>query len=82
MAELGGNFSIVAQGLGAYSERVEDPNEISPALSRGIQATESGQAALIEVLIRPMPTPRSPGQLVIVDPCMFLEYTNKYAQLI
>jgi acetolactate synthase-1/2/3 large subunit len=60
MAELGGNFSLVAQGLGAYSERVEDPNEITPALRRGIQATESGQAALIEVIIRPMPTPEAP----------------------
>jgi acetolactate synthase-1/2/3 large subunit len=60
MAELGGNFSMVAQGLGAYSERVEDPNEITPALRRCIQATESGQAALIEVLIRPMPTPEAP----------------------
>ena len=60
MAELGGNFSLVAQGLGAYSERVEGPNEITPALRRGIQATESGQAALIEVIIRPMPTPEAP----------------------
>ena len=60
MAELGGNFSQVAQGLGAYSERVEDPNEITPALRRCIQATESGQAALIEVMIRPMPTPEAP----------------------
>ena len=60
MAELGGNFSMVAQGLGAYSERVEDPNEVSPALQRCIQATEAGQAALIEVIIRPMPTPEAP----------------------
>ena len=60
MAELGGNFSIVAQGLGAYSERVENPDEISAALSRCIQATESGQAALCEVIIRPMPTPEAP----------------------
>ena len=60
MAELGGNFSIVAQGLGAYSERVENPDEISAALSRCIQATKSGQAALCEVIIRPMPTPEAP----------------------
>ena len=60
MAELGGNFSVVAQGLGAYSERVENPDEISSALSRCIQATEDGQAALCEVIIRPMPTPETP----------------------
>ena len=60
MAELGGNFSLVAQGLGAYSERVVDPNEVSAALRRCIEATESGQAALCEVIIRPMPTPEAP----------------------
>ena len=60
MAELGGNFSLVAQGLGAYSERVEDPDEVSAALRRCIEATESGQAALCEVIIRPMPTPEAP----------------------
>ena len=59
MAELGGNFSVVAQGLGAYSERIEDPAEVSAALGRCIQATESGQAALCEVIIRPMPTPEA-----------------------
>ena len=60
MAELGGNFSMVARGLGAYSERVEDPEEVSSALQRCIQATEAGQAALCEVIIRPMPTPDAP----------------------
>ena len=60
MAELGGNFSLVAQGLGAYSERVVQPEDIIPAFRRAIQATESGQAALVEVMIKPMRTPEAP----------------------
>ena len=60
MAELGGDFSMVARGLGAYAERVEQPAELIPAFSRAIRATEEGQAALVEVLIKPMPTPQVP----------------------
>ena len=57
VSELGGNFTMVAQGLGAHAERVEDPTEIIPAFRRAIQATENGQAAVVEVIIKPMPTP-------------------------
>jgi acetolactate synthase-1/2/3 large subunit len=57
MAELGGNFSQLAQALGAYSERVEQPTELAAAFRRAIQATESGQAAMVEVMIKPMATP-------------------------
>ncbi len=60
MAQLSGNFSVVAQGLGAYSERVEHPDGLIPAYRRAIQATEEGQAALVEVLIKPMRTPDLP----------------------
>jgi len=60
MAELGGNFSLVAQGLGAHSERVGNPADLQDAFRRAIAATENGQAALVEVTIRPMPTPETP----------------------
>ena len=60
MAELGGNFSMVAQGLGAHSERVEQPTELPDAFRRAIAATENGQAALVEVIIKPMRTPETP----------------------
>ena len=60
VAQLGGNFSIVAQGLGAYSERVEHPDNLMPAYRRAIRATEEGQAALVEVMIKPMRTPELP----------------------
>ena len=60
IAQLGGNFSEVARGLGAYSERIEAPDEIIPAYKRAIQATEKGQAALVEIMIKPMKTPDLP----------------------
>ncbi len=60
VAKLGGNFSLVAQGLGAYAERVEQPGDLIPAYRRAIRATEEGRAALVEVLIKPMRTPELP----------------------
>jgi len=60
MAKLTGDWTMVAQGLGAYAERVDDPSDIGEALKRGISATEQGQAALIEVMIKPMATPDMP----------------------
>ena len=60
MTELSGNFSQVAQGLGAYTERVEQPGDLVPAFRRAIKATEDGHAALVEVMIKPMATPQLP----------------------
>jgi acetolactate synthase-1/2/3 large subunit len=48
--ELSGNYCEVARGLGLHSERVEHPDEIRSSLSRAIQATESGKAALVEFI--------------------------------
>jgi acetolactate synthase-1/2/3 large subunit len=60
VAVLGGNFSIVADGLGCYSQRVENPDELQDAFRRAIRATEEGQSAMVEVMIRPLPTPELP----------------------
>jgi acetolactate synthase I/II/III large subunit len=60
VALLGGNFSEVARALGAYGERVEQPGELVSAFQRGIKATREGQAALVEVMIKPMRTPQLP----------------------
>ena len=60
MAQLGGNFSVVAQGLGAYAERVQEPADLVAAYRRAIRATEEGQSAVVEVMIKPMPTPALP----------------------
>ena len=36
-------YSDVARGLGAYSERIEKPEEIVPAIQRGIEQTKEGK---------------------------------------
>ncbi|MCH2210858.1 MAG: thiamine pyrophosphate-requiring protein [Fuerstiella sp.] len=47
---LSGNYSEVARGLGAFSERVEQPADIIPAINRGIAATREGRPALLEFI--------------------------------
>lgn len=44
------SYAVVAEGLGCYSERVEEPDEIIPALKRGIKEVNAGKPALIEVI--------------------------------
>ena len=52
---LSGNYAQVAQGLGGYGERVEEPGEIIPAIERALQAMEGGQAALLDVITKEEP---------------------------
>jgi acetolactate synthase-1/2/3 large subunit len=47
---FGGEFSAVAEGLGAYSERVEDPSEVAAAIERGVEKTEEGTPVLLEFI--------------------------------
>ncbi len=47
-----GEYSKVAEGLGGYSEKVEKPDDIIPALQRAKKAVDSGQAALLEIITR------------------------------
>lgn len=49
---LSGDYTKVAEGLGGYSERVEQPHDIIPALQRAKKAVDLGQPALIEVITR------------------------------
>jgi len=49
---VSGEYAKVAEGLGGYSEKVVQPNDIIPALQRGKKAVDSGQAALIEIITR------------------------------
>lgn len=44
------SYAVMAEGLGCYGERVEDPDEIIPALRRGIKEVKAGKPALIEVI--------------------------------
>lgn len=46
--DLGGNFSDVAKSLGAWSERIADPNDVADAILRARRATEDGKTCLLE----------------------------------
>jgi acetolactate synthase-1/2/3 large subunit len=43
-----GNYADLAKSLGGWAERVEEPNQIVPALQRARRVTEDGKAALLE----------------------------------
>ncbi len=48
--DIGGNYADMARAMGGYSERVEQPSEIGPAIRRAKEATEEGRAALLEFI--------------------------------
>jgi acetolactate synthase-1/2/3 large subunit len=47
-----GEYAMLAKSVGGYSEKVEKPEDIIPALKRAKKATDSGQAALLEFITR------------------------------
>jgi thiamine pyrophosphate-dependent acetolactate synthase large subunit-like protein len=48
--DITGNYADMARAFGCYAERITDPGEITAALKRGIDATESGQPVLLEFI--------------------------------
>ena len=48
--DISGNYAEFARALGGYGERITTPDEIVPAILRGIAATEAGQPALLEFI--------------------------------
>jgi acetolactate synthase-1/2/3 large subunit len=48
--DISGDYAAFARALGGYGERVERPDDIVPAIRRGIAATERGQPALLEFI--------------------------------
>jgi len=47
-------YDLVAAAVGAYGERVEEPEEVLPALRRGLERVRCGQSAVIDVLLAPI----------------------------
>jgi len=47
-----GDYAKVAEGLGGYAEKVEQPDNIIPAIQRAKKAVDSGQPALVEIITR------------------------------
>jgi thiamine pyrophosphate-dependent acetolactate synthase large subunit-like protein len=49
---LGGDYTKIAEGLGAYAERVTAPDDITGAIERAVEVSKSGKPALLEVMTR------------------------------
>jgi acetolactate synthase-1/2/3 large subunit len=47
-----GQYSEVAQALGAYSEKIADPQEIVPAIKRALEINRNGQTVLLEFITK------------------------------
>jgi acetolactate synthase-1/2/3 large subunit len=50
--DISGNYADLAKALGGYGERVTRPEEIGPALKRGVAETKNGRPALLEFITR------------------------------
>jgi acetolactate synthase-1/2/3 large subunit len=48
--DISGDYSALARALGGYGERVVTPEQIAPAIQRGIAQTRQGVPALIEFI--------------------------------
>ncbi len=48
--DISGNYADFAVALGGYGERVTKPEEIIPAIKRGIEQTEAGRPVLLEFI--------------------------------
>ena len=49
---LYGEYANLAQALGAYGERIEDPGEIIPAIGRAGEVMATGRPALLEFMTK------------------------------
>jgi acetolactate synthase-1/2/3 large subunit len=48
--DISGNYADMAKAFGGYGERVTQPEDIIPAIKRGIQQTQEGRPALLEFI--------------------------------
>ena len=48
--DISGNYAKMAEAFGGYGERIETPDQIIPAIERGIRKTEEGVPALLEFI--------------------------------
>ena len=48
--DISGDYAAMARAFGGYGERVTEPDEIIPAIKRGIAQTEAGVPALLEFI--------------------------------
>jgi thiamine pyrophosphate-dependent acetolactate synthase large subunit-like protein len=48
--DISGDYAAMARAFGGYGERITTPDEIIPAIRRGIEATQKGTPALLEFI--------------------------------
>lgn len=48
------DYAAIARAFDGYGEKVEDPQEVRPALERGLKAVANGQLALIDLWLDPV----------------------------
>jgi acetolactate synthase-1/2/3 large subunit len=48
--DISGNYADMARAFGGYGERVTEPDQIVPAIRRGIEQTREGRPALLEFI--------------------------------
>jgi acetolactate synthase-1/2/3 large subunit len=53
--KLSGTYWKVAEGLGAYAERVESAADVASALKRGVEATRQGRPVVLEFITKEEP---------------------------
>jgi len=52
---LSGNYTAVANGLGAHAERIERPDDVREAIQRGVAATREGKPVVLEMITKEEP---------------------------
>ena len=48
--DISGDYAGMARAFGGYGERVTEPEQIVPAIRRGIEQTQAGKPALLEFI--------------------------------
>jgi acetolactate synthase-1/2/3 large subunit len=48
--DISGDYAAMARAFGGYGERVTTPDEIIPAIKRGIEQTKAGNPVLLEFI--------------------------------
>jgi acetolactate synthase-1/2/3 large subunit len=48
--DISGNYADMAKAFGGYGERITTPDQIVPAIKRGIEQTRAGKPALLEFI--------------------------------
>lgn len=50
-----GDYANVAENLGAYAERIEAPDDVIPAIKRGVKAVDAGRYVVLEMMTANFP---------------------------